>query len=282
MLQYELAMASALNDRARNLYGRYGPRHELCSGLGQIFHLPYPGGRSTKSPSKCACHGSGVDVELLMRRQISDMVQRMEALERKELERARRRAGSADWIKKGPNGKASRQMWEELLSWATADATAVANTTDETILFPNIVIPANYLQDGRVLRGTATGKLSTTGTPTITFAIRWGGVAGTLLATTEPITNGSGVSNVNWRVEYEIQTRTNGASGTLLVAGKAFVHTAAATVVTNIFGVSGFDAPAQVTADLTADTSLSLTADWAVASSSNTATGMLYLLESLN
>lgn len=177
----------------------------------------------------------------------------------------------------------SRQFWSESLFWATADGTAIANSTTETIVFPNVTIPANYMQDGRALRLRAFGKLSTTGTPTITFAVRWGGVAGTLLATTEAITNGSGVTNVNWELEIYIQTRANGATGTLLVFGSAQVHTAAGTVVANTFSVSGYDAPAQVTSlDLTADTALSLTATWSAASASNTLTGMLYTGESLN
>lgn len=176
----------------------------------------------------------------------------------------------------------SRQFWGETLAWATADGTAVANTTTETIVFPNITIPANYLQDGRVLRLKAFGKLSTTGTPTITFAIRFGGVSGTLLATTEAITNGSGVSNVNWSIEALIQVRSNGSSGTLLVMGEAKVHTSSTAVAQNVFSVSGYDAPAAVTVDLTADTALSITADWSAASASNTLTGLIYTLEALN
>ena len=176
----------------------------------------------------------------------------------------------------------SRQFWAESLAWATSDGTAVANTTDETIIFPNITIPANYLQDGRVLRLRAFGKLSTTVTPTIIFALRWGGVAGTLIATTEAITNGSGVANVNWSIEAYIQVRTNGSTGTVLVMGAAVVQTSATAVVHNIFGVSGYDAPAAVTVDLTADTALALTADWSAASASNTLTGLIYTLEALN
>lgn len=176
----------------------------------------------------------------------------------------------------------SRQSWQETLANATQDGTAVANTTTETKIFPLITIPANYLQDGRVLRLTAYGKLSTTLTPTITFAIRIGGEAGTLLAQSEAITNGSGVTNVNWRVEALIQVRANGSSGSLLVMGEALVHTSATAVVQNVFGVSGFDAPAAVTFDLTADATLALTADWSAASASNTLTGMLYVLEALN
>jgi hypothetical protein len=176
----------------------------------------------------------------------------------------------------------SRQYWEELIAWSTADGTAVHTTTTETILFPNVTIPANYMQDGRRMRLTCSGKLSTTGTPTMVWALRWGGVSGTILANTEAITMGSGVTNVNWRTVLDIQTRLNGATGTLLVFGSLAVHTSSTAVSTNVYGVSGFDAPAAVTVDLTADTALSFTGDWSANSASNTITGMDYGLESLN
>jgi hypothetical protein len=176
----------------------------------------------------------------------------------------------------------SRQYWKELLAWEVADGTAIANTTTETVIYPNITIPANYMADGRVLQLEVFGKLSTTATPTITFRVRWGGVAGTLLALTEAITNGSAVANVNWLLRAFIQTRVNGAAGALLVWGEAVVHSSATAVVSNIFSVSGFDAPAQVTADLSADTALAVTAAWSAASASNTLTGMGRLLGSWN
>lgn len=176
----------------------------------------------------------------------------------------------------------SRQFWQEAIWWATADGTAVANTVTETKIFPNITIPANYMQDGRVIRGTAYGKLSTTGTPTLEFRLRWGGEAGTVLMLSETLTMGSGVSNVNWELGFTIQTRSNGSSGSLLAMGTLKVHSAAGTVLENVWGVSGFDAPAAVTCDLTADTALSLTATWGTASASNTLTGMIYTGESLN
>lgn len=176
----------------------------------------------------------------------------------------------------------SRQSWAETLAWMTADATALANTTTEGIIVPNVTIPANYMADGRLLHANVFGKLSTTGTPTITFAVRWGGAAGTLLATTEALTNGSGVTNVNWALDIYIQTRSNGATGSLFTWGVSHLHTAAGTVLDNAFSVSGFDAPAAVTVDLTADTALAITGDWSAASSSNTLTAMGYVLKSLN
>lgn len=176
----------------------------------------------------------------------------------------------------------SRQYWSEALAWAVSDGTAIANSTTETIIFPNVTIPANYMQDGRVLRYTTFGKLSTTATPTIIFATRWGGVSGSILANTEAITNGSAVTNVNWAYDGLIQTRANGATGSLFLMGTADVHTSATAVSRNVYGVSGYDAPAAVTADLTADTALSITGKWSAASASNTLTGHIYVLESVN
>lgn len=176
----------------------------------------------------------------------------------------------------------SRQAWAETLAWMTADATALANATTEGVIVPNVTIPANYMADGRVLRARVFGKLSTTGTPTMTFAVRWGGAAGTLLANTEALTMGSGVTNVNFDLEIYVQTRANGSAGSLIVSGTCRVHTAAGTVLLNVFGVSGYDAPAAVTVDLTADTALAITGDWSAASASNTLTAHHYTLESLN
>jgi len=171
----------------------------------------------------------------------------------------------------------------ECFRWVTADGTAVANTTTEQAIFSAPTLPADYMQDGRVLRLRAFGKLSTTGTPTVIFGLRWGtATGGTLLAATEAIANGSGVSNVNWALEIILQTRSNGSAGTLLAMGEVTLHTSSTVVAANVFGVSGYDAPAAVTCDLTTATALTLTATWSAASASNTLTGMIYTVESLN
>lgn len=183
----------------------------------------------------------------------------------------------------------SQQSWQETLATATTDGTAIANTTTEAIIYPNIVIPANYLQGTRLLRLTLYGKHSTTGTPTLTFALRWGGVSGTVLAQSGAITCGSTVTNAPFKIELYIQTRTNGSSGTVLVMGEALCwddavgSTGSATNAPAVAAMTsaGAAAPAAVTVDLTADTSLSITADWSAASTSNTLTGLMYVLESL-
>lgn len=187
----------------------------------------------------------------------------------------------------------SRQFWSETLAWATADGTAVANTVTETILFPNVVIPANYMQDGRAVRLVLYGRYGNvvTAVPTITFRARWGGVAGTVISASGAIvTSAVAMTAALWRIEILIQTRANGATGTLFTMGEVLMTTNTAPTfgtVTNygvgsLMGSAGLATPAAVTVDLTADTALAVTAQWSAANASNTITGHLYTIESLN
>lgn len=185
----------------------------------------------------------------------------------------------------------SRQYWAETLAWVTADGSAIANTTTETIIFGNATILANYMADGRALDLIVRGKLSTATTaPTMRFRIRWGGVAGTVLADSGTITCAASVTNAMWEIHCQIQTRANGASGSLLTMGRATIFGAVAPTVGSTTGApaiaamgsAGITGPAAVTVDLTADTALAVTAQWGTADAANTLTGMMYLLKSLN
>ncbi len=184
----------------------------------------------------------------------------------------------------------SRQFWSETLAWSTADGTAIANTTTETIIFPNLTIPANFLQDGRTLRIKAWGKYSTTGTPTLTFALRFGGVAGTILCQSPAITGVSTGTNAIWSLEIMLTVRVNGSSGSVFAVGEVVLGSATAPTVGSATGApavvhmssAGQTAPAAVTVDLTADTALSITGKWSAASASNTLTGHNYYIEALN
>lgn len=184
----------------------------------------------------------------------------------------------------------SRQFWSETVAAATASGTAVASTTAETILFPNITIPANYMQDGRSLRLVAFGQYSNTGTPTLLFTVRWGGVAGTLLCKSAACTTPSGVTAALWKVEVYMTVRSNGATGTVMANGEASVYAAVAGTVASATGeglvtpmtAGGVVTPATATCDFTADTALALTVTWGTSSASNTTTGLNYYLEALN
>ena len=191
----------------------------------------------------------------------------------------------------------SRQYWSETLVVSTASGTAVANSTTETILVPNVTIPANYLQDGRCLRIRATGGYGTTVTPTIIFSVRWGGVSGTVLAKSSTVTTTSGVGGgasmtAVWTLDALIQVRSNGATGTLFTMGEATLFTSTAGTagtVTNygmpmplVSGSTGGTTPVAVTADLTADTALALTVTWGTANAANSIQLHTYSIESLN
>lgn len=191
----------------------------------------------------------------------------------------------------------SKQFWSETLAWATASGTAVANTTTETILFPNVTIPANYMQDGRCLRLRAFGAYGTTATPTMIFTLRWGGVSGTVISKSTTITSTSAVGGgasmtAPWSFEAVIQVRSNGSAGTLMTNGEVILYTstaATAGTVTNYgmpmplaSGSTGGTTPVAVTADLTADTALSVTITWGTANAANSIQGLNYTIESMN
>ena len=127
----------------------------------------------------------------------------------------------------------SRQYWEETLAWATASGAAVAATITETILFPNVTIPANYLQDGRSLRIRAIGQHSTAGSGTVTllFGLRWGGVGGTILCKSAAITQLISLTAAVWDLDIILTTRSNGASGTVMANGIARVYEATAPTI---------------------------------------------------
>lgn len=187
----------------------------------------------------------------------------------------------------------SRQYWAEQIYWATADGTQIVSSSTETIIFPNVTIPANYMADGRTLRLFASGRWSNviTAVPTLTFALRWGGVAGTILAQSPAIvTPAAATTSAPWHLELFIQTRANGASGSLFAMGYVTMTDGAAPTfgtVTN-YGVTasmnstGTTVPAAVTVDLTADTALSLTAKFSAISASNNLTGHIYTGDSMN
>lgn len=193
----------------------------------------------------------------------------------------------------------SRQFWDETLTWSTSSGTAINTTTAETILFPNVTIPANFMQDGRALRLRAWGVYGTTSTPTLIFGLRWGGVSGTVLGKTGANVMTSGVGGgasmtADWSFEAIIQTRSNGSSGTLFTMGDVTYYTSTlgtagtvtqygmpAILVSGTTGAPGTAAAAS-TVDLTADTALSLTATWGTSNAANNIQGVIYTIEAMN
>lgn len=175
------------------------------------------------------------------------------------------------------------QSWISSLSGplATADGSALANSVTLTDISaaPQITIPANFLYPGAALRVTASGRFSTTATPTLLLGVYYGAVAGTALGTTGAITTTSGVTNVPWRLEALIICRTIGSSGSLFTQG--MVHGISGTVGVSVVPIPA-SAPAAVTVDTTAAKTLTIGAQWGTSSASNTITLHQMLVETLN
>jgi hypothetical protein len=93
-------------------------------------------------------------------------------------------------------------------------------------------------------------------------------------------------------MEIILQTRSNGSAGTLMTNGVVDYFTSTlgtAGTVTNygmtmpiVSGSTGGTTPVAVTADLTADTALSLTALWGTNNAANNIQGLNYSIETLN
>lgn len=262
-------------DLRHNLFGELGPICYMCSGLGWVLRM----GSSdfvTKSASRCTCGGTGVDLDATRLSERQRLEKRLADLELKyakllsALPPAKRRLMN------------TRQFWMECIAWATADGTAVHTSTAEAIIFPNVTIPSNYMQDGRALDLKLSGRIGATATPTMTFRLRWGGLSGTVLAASAAVTLAA-VTAAIFRIELELQTRSNGATGSIFAMG--VIHWGQTIKTTNtpdMMGSAGATTPAAVTADLSADTPMSVTAQWSASNAANTLTGHNYHIDSKN
>lgn len=283
--QREGLMALSFARRSRNIYGDLGPRCIPCSGLGYYAHCSMAEGQRTARTMHCGCEGSGIDLIALEREDREKMWSRIV-----ELESILKLPVTS--LSKLPKIEMSRQYWMEQIAWAVADGTAIASSVTETIVFPNVTFPANLMNDGRTIYLYASGKYSTLGSGTVShvFKLRWGGVGGTVLATTPTITLLISMTNAYFDINIEIQTRVNGSSGSVLANGVVREFGGTAPTIGSATGApaispitaGGQTAPAAVTADLTADTALSLTGTHGANSASNTLTGMQYTLSSKN
>jgi hypothetical protein len=151
----------------------------------------------------------------------------------------------------------------------TADSSAIASTAVETNFSLNFTLPQNFLSVGRVLRVTASGKASDTGTPTLDFKLKAGSV--TLLDLTA-ITLPSGITDKQWTATFLLVCRTTGGSGTVQTSlVHALIDDDLLQSIANV-----------ATVDTTATNVLQMSATWSASSASNTVTQELMLIEVLN
>lgn len=168
----------------------------------------------------------------------------------------------------GPFGRrASGLGWEEVIYTPNADGTAITSAS-ETILLPDFSIPASYLTVGKVLKYTIMGRQSTAVTTpgTITFRLRWGGVAGVAVITSGAFAPNTAAvaTNLTWMLEYWMQCRSVGAAGTAMGFGRIewsdYNDTSTATLKANLdMRMAPVATPAVATIDTTIDKLISAT-----------------------
>jgi hypothetical protein len=156
-----------------------------------------------------------------------------------------------------------------VLSVNTADSAAIASTAAETNFSLNALLLQDFLTVGRVLRITASGKASDTGTPTLDLKLKAGSV--TLLDLTA-ITLPSGITDKQWTATFLLVCRSTGVTGTVQTS---LIHASIDDdLLQSIANVA--------TIDTTATQTLQMSAQWSASSASNTVTQELLLVEVLN
>jgi hypothetical protein len=184
------------------------------------------------------------------------------------------------------------QGWEELIDTIVVDGAQIANTVTETIICPDFNLPAYYMAPGRTLQLRAFGVNSNVaGTPgTLTFRVRWGGVAGTVLLATAALgLDTAAHTNALWSLNAIIVCRTAGATGTFVSSGQVEVYGLLASTAANLLpqlmgsaGTPGASGNAAVTVNTTIANLLSLTAQFNVATNPTNLTCQQRLVEVLN
>lgn len=164
--------------------------------------------------------------------------------------------------------------WMTLLNSPSRKEAGAALVTSTTLTdispAPQFTLPANFIQEGSTFTLKAWGVFSTIATPTLLLGFYYGGVAGVALGTTGAITTGSGVTNVPWRIQLDVDCWTDGATGTVKTQGWAGFGTAVGTWT--FLPIPNTANTGTVTVDTTASKVLSVGAQWSASSASNTVT----------
>ncbi|MFM9635987.1 hypothetical protein [Streptomyces turgidiscabies] len=161
---------------------------------------------------------------------------------------------------------------------AVGAGTTVANTTTETVV-GTMTIAAGDAVAGAIYRVRMVANVSFLASAQLTWRVRLGGVAGTLLATAGPTTlSGTGQTNKESAVESDLICATTGASGTWFCMLQEVRNTQDTGSVGGASGSVGGgvqlgSTDGTVVRDTTAANDYVVTAQWAAASASNTLTG---------
>lgn len=167
---------------------------------------------------------------------------------------------------------------QPILAAITNNTFTAALDITSTTTQPPMVIPANFIMpDGNsIIKVSAFGTFSTTGTPTLVLGTYWGT---TVLAVNVALTTASGAATLPWRLETTTMVRAAGTSGAAMTQG--FLDYGTTLTATTRIPVPGI-ALATVAIDTTAAAALTVKATWSASSSSNIVVTHGFTVECLN
>lgn len=161
---------------------------------------------------------------------------------------------------------------------AISDSTAIANTNAETNFNTSYTFPLNSAYNGKTIKITAAGVYSTILQPTIQFKVKLGTNV-MIDFTALPACVVNSVTNRGFQIEAWIVCRTFGATGTFQATGNLRLNNQATTPVANAYLVVN---STTVTVDTSVAEVAQISAQWSLASPSNTVTMKTMVVEVLS
>lgn len=141
-------------------------------------------------------------------------------------------------------------------------ANIVSNTTTETQFDSSYVFPASQLDVGLIIRGELRGVYSTDASAgTLRIRVKF---AGTTILDTTAFTAANSVVNKGWKLDFTAIIVLDSATGQIEAQGLASFSTSASDGV-----LVDLENTAAITANTTANSELSVTAQWGTADSDN-------------
>jgi hypothetical protein len=204
------------------------------------------------------------------------------------------------WFRNPVTGKMTPALagggpgYVEPLDVINADGTQVSNTVTETIVCPDYLVPAAFMQalPPRTLAVWAFGVVSSVVTTpgTLILRVRWGGVSGVvLLQSGAQGMDTTAHTNALWALLGFITCRTQGATGTFMSGGLMWTYDLLASTAANLLpallgsaGAPGASGNVAVTVDTTVQKALSVTAQFSVATNPTNLTCQQRLILALN
>lgn len=161
----------------------------------------------------------------------------------------------------------------------------VAGQTNRPDLLPSSY--ANELKLATKVRVTAVGEFSTTGTPTIQFAVLYGATpnaaGGVALGTTAATTTGSGAAAWPWEMRwYGVVTQTGGPSSLGVIYGSGVLHLGTSLTAFTELTMPNTAAARSASIDTSVQKQWGIGVAWGTSSASNSVTVDYFTVEIMN